>query len=724
MRLLLIACVLMVGEVAMAAEFFVAPTGQADSAGTLQAPWSLAQANAAAKPGDIVTFLPGDYEGVIEPAASGEAGQPITFRSQKPLGARLVGGVASDGLPMCLRLKDKQHLVISGFDLLPTNHMWLQMSGCRAVQLVGLRMQQGRRSYVPALIKDCHFCRFEDLDVSRALQLDANGHVNGNMFQLNASTHNVIVRCRFSHTGHCPFCLWIDATHNVVRECVFDNRWGRDFELFTAPHTLFERCVITNTYHGSGSADGRPKLFIWEGIFRRNLIYRNWYQSLTIHAYKYGDMDPFGMVNSRLYHNTFYQNYESGFEMHDIAARPDPHMVRGNIVQSNLFALNDPGGDGVQLNLNGNIGPDNRFVSNLFWGGEAETPAIKYVWPEAIPERPQSSLRTAAEANRQLPAQFVGNRDGDPRFAGADADDYRLRQGSAARDAGAPLTVATAAGKSNTVAVADARPFYDGFGIPGEVGDLVFIGPRKLAARVVQADDEGNLLKLDRTVTFARGDAVTLPYTGSAPDIGAYEAGAEKEPWYSAPHPTPAQRMVTMATATVPLVVTGFEPENLETWFYWWYTHRQRNADARIDDTTAAGGQRSLRIFATDDKSTLSCLLQPPWWEVDRFPMVRFAYRIPPGVPVGIRLDTMQSERRGSVMYVGGSPTRNNGGNKDLDRVKLVDDDQWHEATVDVRWIREVYPEVKLLRTFWFYTNANGTKGQQFWFDDFRIEPS
>jgi len=721
MRLLLLLCMLTAGEMVMAGEYFVAPGGKAENPGTLQAPWDMAQANAAARPGDTVTFLPGDYEGVIEPTASGEEGRPITFRSQKPLAARLVGGTSSDGLALCVRVKGKQYIVLAGLELRPTNHAWFNLEGCKYLRLSGLRMQQGRRAYIPALIKDCHFCRFEDLDVSRALQLGENGHVTGNMFQLNASSHNVITRCRFAQAGHDPFCLWPDSHHNVVRACVFDNRWGRDFELFTAPHTLFENCVITNTYHGSGSADGRPKLFIWEGIFRRNLLYRNWYQPLTIHAYKYGDMDPFGMINSRLYHNTFYLNYESGFEMFDIAARPDPHMVRGNVVQNNLFALNDPGGDGVQLNLGANISPDNRFVSNLFWGGKADTPGIKYAWPEAIAERPKSSLRTAAEANRQLPAQFAGNRDGDPKFADANADDYRLQKGGGARDAGAPLTVTTAAGTSDTVPVADARPFYDGFGIPGEVGDLVFIGPKKQPARVVQADDEGHTLKLDRKVAFKAGDAVTLPYAGAAPDIGAYEAGAEKEKWYAAPRPTPELRMPTLATATAPLVVTGFEPENLEEWFYWWYTHRQRNTDARIDDTTAATGKRSLRVFATEDKSTLSCLLQPPWWDLDRCPFVRFSYRIPSGVPVGIRLDAMQSEQRGSVVYVGGTATRNNGGNRDLDCVKLVADDQWHEATVDVRWLREVYPEVKLLRTFWFYTNANGTKGQQFWFDDFRI---
>jgi hypothetical protein len=718
---LLMSLIVTAAGMAAGAEYFVAPDGKGDNSGTAAAPWDLAQANAAARPGDVITLLPGDYEGVIEPAASGEEGKPIAFRSSRPLAARLVGGTSSDGLPLCIRLNGKQHIALAGLDLCPTNHAWLNLEGCKYLKLSGLRMQQGRRTYVPAMVRDCHYCRFEDLDVSRALQTGGNGHVSGNMFQLNASTHNVIARCRFAQAGHCPFCIWPDSRHNVVRGCVFDNRWGRDFELFTAPHTLFENCVITNTYHGSGSADGRAKLFIWEGIFRRNLIYRNWYQPLTIHAYKYGEMDPFGMVNSRLYHNTFYLNYESGFEMFDIAAKPEPHMVRGNVLQNNLFALNDPGGDGVQLSLGGNISPDNRFVSNLFWSGKADGPAIKYAWPEPIAERPKSNLRTPAEADRQLPAQFAGNVSGDPQFTNASADDYRPQKGSAALDAGTPLTVTTADGNSDTLPVADARPFYDGFGIPGEVGDLIVVGPQKMMARVLQADDEAHTLKLDRKVSFREGETVTLPYAGKAPDIGAYEAGAEREKWYAAPRPTPQMRMVTLGTATEPLVVTGFEPENLEEWFYWWYTHRQRHADAQIDDTTAASGKRSLRVFATDDKSTLSCLLQPPWWDLDRFPVVRFRYRIPPGVPVGIRLDAMQSEQRGHAMYVGGSPARKTSGS-DLDRVKLLDDDQWHEATVDVRWIREVYPEVKLLRTFWFYTNANGAKGQQFWFDDFRIE--
>jgi hypothetical protein len=66
-------------------------------------------------------------------------------------------------------------------------------------------------------------------------------------------------------------------------------------------------------------------------------------------------MEPFGMVGTRMYHNTFYRNYESGFEMMDIAPQPDPHRVRNNVLQNNLFAHNDPDGDGVSLFLADNI---------------------------------------------------------------------------------------------------------------------------------------------------------------------------------------------------------------------------------------------------------------------------------------------------------------------------------------------------------------------------------
>ena len=42
---------------------------------------------------------------------------------------------------------------------------------------------------------------------------------------------------------------------------------------------------------------------------------------------------------------------------------------------------------------------------------------------------------------------------------------------------------------------------------------------------------------------------------------------------------------------------------------------------------------------------------------------------------------------------------------------------------LDARTIREVFPQVRLLQMFRFYTVENGAEGQQYWFDSFSIEP-
>jgi hypothetical protein len=179
-----------------------------------------------------------------------------------------------------------------------------------------------------------------------------------------------------------------------------------------------------------------------------------------------------------------------------------------------------------------------------------------------------------------------------------------------------------------------------------------------------------------------------------------------------------------METATAPVVTADFEPENLEDWFYVWYLHRQKNTEARIDDTTAASGKRSLRVYATGDEANMGAFVRPAWWDIDRFPYATFACRIPPGVPIGFWLQAVRTAKRGEAMVcVGGSPSRACGKSPDLKKYEVADDDQWHEITIDVRAIRDVYPEVKLLRTLYLFTRNNGKTGQQYWIDNLRILP-
>ena len=705
-----------------AAEYFVSPSGSDDAPGTQGQPWkTIAKANTLAKAGNTVTFLDGKYPGVIEPANSGTKESPITFRSQNPLGAVLTGGKASDGKPLCVWLNKKEHMVIEGFSMLPDTGGWMRLTATKHCIIRKCKMESATNSYSPVDCRDSHYNRYEDIIAWRSNNIGKYGHVHGDMWNNHDCSHNLFLRIHISRAGHRPFGIRGESPFNVVRNCVFDCRWGRNFEYFSTPRLLMERCVVTNGFDGAGSADGRAKLFVVDSIFRRNIIYRNHYGPLVINAYKVrGGETIFEMTRSRIYHNTWFRNHEYGFQMVDYGdpEKTGRHYVAGNIFQNNIFADNDPGGDGIALFLNTNIAEDNLFRFNDFFDRRPGAKTVRYddTWSSKDVNRWDDLRMTASEANAKRPKQFVGNVEVDPQFANVAADDFRLKPGSPCIDAGRTLAAVRESGSGRLLPVDDARWFYDGFGIAGEQGDLVFIGSRKTQARVVKADIESHVLTLDRDVSYEKGDGVSLPYEGKAPDLGAYEFGAD-----TAPSVPKGLRLTTMETAEKPVVVTDFEPENLEAWHYYWNFSRQRNTDARMDDTTAAG-KRSMRVFATADKASLSCDIRPRWWDIDRFPVVKLSYRIPKGVPVGLWLCAFRSSKTGRGMVcVGGTAGRKAGGYTDLKRYDLIDDGKWHEITLDARVIREVYPDVKLLQMFRFYTMGNGKKGDQFWFDNFRI---
>lgn len=122
---------------------------------------------------------------------------------------------------------------------------------------------------------------------------------------------------------------------------------------------------------------------------------------------------------------------------------------------------------------------------------------------------------------------FAENMETDPRYADAERLDFSLAEDSPLRDAGAPLTVARAAGLGDLLPVEDAYPFYDGYGIEGERGDVIAVGSSENRARVVEADPEAGTLRLDRELQWAAGDPVSFPWSGAGADIGIIEHGED-----------------------------------------------------------------------------------------------------------------------------------------------------------------------------------------------------
>jgi hypothetical protein len=130
---------------------------------------------------------------------------------------------------------------------------------------------------------------------------------------------------------------------------------------------------------------------------------------------------------------------------------------------------------------------------------------------------------TLAAYEASYPEQFADNVELDPEFRDAASRDFVPSPGSPLIDAGAFPTRALGDGSGTTLAVEDARYFYDGFGIDGELGDLVQLDGQTETARVVSIDYDTDTLQLDRALTWTDGQGVSTFYAGTAPDLGAHE---------------------------------------------------------------------------------------------------------------------------------------------------------------------------------------------------------
>jgi hypothetical protein len=118
---------------------------------------------------------------------------------------------------------------------------------------------------------------------------------------------------------------------------------------------------------------------------------------------------------------------------------------------------------------------------------------------------------------------FKSNLEINPKFVDETNHDFHLQSGSPMIDKGAFLTRTSSAGSGTTISVTDAGWFYDGFGIPDEGGDVIQLEGQTQTARIVRVDFVNNTITVDQPLTWTSGQGISLSYTGSAPDLGAYE---------------------------------------------------------------------------------------------------------------------------------------------------------------------------------------------------------
>ena len=764
------------GRLVPAADYYLSPDGDDAAAGDCQNPWrSIQRANATLQPGDTAVFLPGEYSGTIAPANSGTAGAPITYRSAEPRAARLV----ADGSASLIELDGREHIAIEGFYLDGRRRArWLRATDCRHLTIRGCKM---RRTRTPMSITHCSQVRLLD-------NLFSADNVMGDMMWLEECSEVLVEGNSFTRIGHSPFTLNY-CNNAVMRANVFRAEWGRNYITYSLGRVLWEGNIITRARDSGGSASSRAHSFWDDGIFRHNRVFGNLGPPLNMGSYIWQGVSPtgrfrgpFGTMNSRFYHNTFAENVGEVWLLSGI-------NVSANLFQNNIFYRNDWTGADVQLTRADGISRDNRFVNNLFRGSRPGQPVVRY----------GQQYWTAEQANRNTAttggfwSEFHDNIDADPAFVDAENGDYRLAAASPAIDAGAPLARAVGSGTGRRMPVNDGRSFYDGFGIEGEQGDVIAIGAGDNLARIQRIElryHQPAMLHLDRDVAWEDGMAVSLPWTGEAPDLGAYQYGAdhptriialarpaavepgqpvrfaldtpgksvasvtwdfedgsfahEAEPVHVYAEPghygvtvratfADGQRGVDAVFLKVaepkdpaePLVQADFEDATRET--HWGYQFKfYRGHQTGFGHVTRPDGDgKCMHLFYEGRKSNRTAgQVAPGVWDIDQYPLIRLAYRIPKGVAVALCVEPFTAPGRPRGFILAGTPTRSTGGYSDVGGYTLHDDGQWHEITLDVREARQADPELRYLCRFMFYTDWREDRGQEFWFDDFAILPA
>jgi hypothetical protein len=499
------------------------------SGGTESAYKTLAGAAAAATAGQIVYIRAGTYTQALVPQTSGTAAQPITYAAYNGETATITGA----SLCSAIDISNRSYLVIDGLTVTQVQRWLLAVSANYNV------------------IRNCTFTaaldQYGSSKTGLFFQLSTYNQVIDNVISdstadnlsLVASDHNLVAGNQITEAAH---TLWTIkcGNFNILRDNYFYNsqqKIGEIYDCFevgvdhdiTRSNATKYNVVQDNVFaYTASSGDASPYAGIQyaaqNGIIRRNVFYDTMGPALDLTLYS--DEAEYNLDN-RVYNNVFYDTHFAGINIAPPGYNFGGQVLKNNILYGSVFLRQDMrwpwyielDGKPIQV-LTGN---QSGFVfqGNDICGDQpGQTYTITYGFRDEDINPPQHNLAWW-ESNH--PAQFLDNLDADPGFVNEAARDCHLLATSPAIDAGVYLTQTASGGSGTALRVQDVGYFCDGYGIPGQAGDMIRLQDAAQSAKVVAINYSTNTLTLDRALTWTSGQGVSQNYAGAAPDLGAFE---------------------------------------------------------------------------------------------------------------------------------------------------------------------------------------------------------
>lgn len=478
--------------------YYVSTSGNANNPGTLASPWTLAKANSTLTAGQTAYLRGGSYVTGISPAHSGTAGNPVVFQNYAGETPTIAGNLTG------ITLDTKSWVTVSG--ILCTN----------------VTMFASLSSTTNCTLTNCTF----------AYQ---NGTANWSGIAINYSAQsNLVVNCIGHHWGSATVNPPTGDLIYIGGETATDYSYYNRFEncqFYASGHSLFEVSAGYNIFRGNylhneaWSGGYGHRCMILDGQVAGPAVGHNLIESNRI-AYAAASIDDgthTGIDLRASYNiirrNLFYNNSSCGISL--AGGSGVTEVGCWNHVYNNVFYTNNllsdansiDGAIGFQVYGSPFVVKTNSFYNNIFYRNLA---AFAYAGGVNASDQIFSNnlAQTANPIFKDVTSAYTPTK--------LNLPDLSILSNSPCVDAGCFLTRTTSSGNGTSLPVADAAFFFSGYGmIPGDTIQL-----QGGTATATITGISGKTLTLNSSLTWTDGQGVSLPYSGAAPDMGAYEYGS------------------------------------------------------------------------------------------------------------------------------------------------------------------------------------------------------
>ncbi len=497
---------------------------------------TLAEAAGSAVAGNTVLIRGGVFTDQLSPQNSGTVGNYITFKNY---GSEVVE-ITGASLSPAIWIFEKNYIAIEGLQIRNVRR-WLNALGSDYLiikdNVFEGALDTGGSSKTGLFLQSCNYTKIQNNTLHDTTQ-DNLGMIDCdyNLIEGNTMTKGVHALWAFK-------C----SNYNIIRNNYFHNELQKIGEIYDCDNAGFGSTeypklnslddtkynVVENNVFAfvPSSGDSSPYSGIqFAGqycIIRNNIFYECVGPAIQFALYGGEANNNYG---NRMSHNVFYDNELGAIQIAGLNSGAEffDQKIKNNILYKNKFTQNDfrwswyaeLNNQPVQILT----GRDQQVLfdnNNIFFSGVDQLYVIAFGNRPSTSNPPPETL-SWWETNK---SSFIQNSlQEDPMFIDLNSSqyDFHLQENSPMIDAGAFLANTTnAESNSSVMKVDDARWFMDGFDIVS--GDAIQLEGESERAIITSVNYGAKELTLDRQLTWSSGQGVSLSYSGTKPDLGAFE---------------------------------------------------------------------------------------------------------------------------------------------------------------------------------------------------------